>query len=114
MGNLVLARACGGRTYKLPYGHRSHNQPCRDLLTNKCVITSQNHSYTVDPKTLPPTMKEYFVNVNDGSNEGLMHAEKWVRSVQFHPEACGGPLDTRYLFDDFVSAVRSHHQRQQL
>ncbi len=102
MGNQLLSKAAGASIYKLKYGHRSHNQPVRMVGTNKCFVTSQNHGYCVDNKTLPNDWTPLFINMNDGSNEGVKHIDKPWFSVQFHPEACSGPVDTEYLFDDFV------------
>ncbi len=101
LGNQLLARAAGAKTYKLKYGHRSHNQPVRQLGTNRCVITSQNHGYAVDATTLPSDWAPLFENMNDGSNEGIRHKNQPWLSAQFHPEACSGPVDTEFLFDDF-------------
>lgn len=105
MGNQLLARAAGANTYKLKYGHRSHNQPARMLGTNKCVITSQNHGFAVDDTTLGPDWEPWFVNMNDGTNEGIRHKTKPFFSVQFHPEASSGPTDTNFLFDEFISKL---------
>jgi carbamoyl-phosphate synthase small subunit len=105
MGNQLLAKAGGASIYKLKYGHRSHNQPVRMLGTNKCYITSQNHGYAVDAKTLGNDWEELFVNMNDGSNEGIRHKSKPWFSSQFHPEACSGPTDTEFMFDKFVEKL---------
>ena len=102
MGNQLLSKAAGARIYKLKYGHRSHNQPVRLVGTNKCYITSQNHGYAVDASTLPDDWEELFVNMNDGSNEGVRHKNRPWFSAQFHPEACSGPLDTEFLFDEYL------------
>lgn len=114
MGNLVLGLATGAKTYKLKFGNRAHNQPVQDLLTEKCYITSQNHGYAVDETSIPPDsgFEPYFRNLNDGSNEGLRHRGKWIRSVQFHPEARGGPLDTMYLFEEFCQACDESRQKK--
>ena len=109
LGNQLLALAAGASTYKLKYGHRSQNQPCIDTSSKRCYITSQNHGYAVDAKTLPRGWREWFVNANDGSNEGLRHATKQWRSVQFHPEACPGPTDTAWIFDEFIKSIRNVH-----
>ena len=101
LGNQLLALAAGAQTYKLKYGHRSQNQPCVDQDTGRCYITSQNHGFAVDAKTLPKGWKEWFVNANDGTNEGIRHENKPFCSVQFHPEAAPGPVDTAFLFDKF-------------
>ena len=105
MGNQLLSRAAGATTYKLKYGHRSHNQPVRMLGTNKCYITSQNHGYAVDSSALGPDWEPWFVNMNDGTNEGVRHKTKPFFSVQFHPEASSGPTDTEFLFDEFISKL---------
>ena len=103
LGNQLLAKAAGAKTYKLKYGHRSHNQPVQKVGTTQCFITSQNHGYAVDDSTLPSDWEPLFVNMNDGSNEGIRHKSKPWMSAQFHPEACSGPVDTEFLFDEFVS-----------
>lgn len=105
MGHQVLARAIGAETYKLKYGHRSQNQPVIDCLTKRCFITSQNHGYAVNHDTLPEGWRPWFVNLNDGTSEGLRHESAPQRSVQFHPEAAPGPVDTAFLFDEFVSMI---------
>jgi carbamoyl-phosphate synthase small subunit len=101
MGNQLLGKAGGAKIYKLKYGHRSHNQPVRMVGTNKCFISSQNHGYAVDANTLGGDWEQYFVNMNDGTNEGIKHKIKPFFSVQFHPEACSGPTDTNFIFDNF-------------
>ena len=105
MGNQLLAKAAGASVYKLKYGHRSHNQPVRKVGTQKCCITSQNHGYAVDNNTLPQDWEPLFINMNDGSNEGIRHKSKPWFSAQFHPEAASGPLDTDFLFDEFVELL---------
>ena len=105
LGNQLLARAAGANTYKLKYGHRSHNQPVQQVGTTRCFITSQNHGYAVDDKTLPAEWEALFVNMNDGSNEGIRHKKNPWMSAQFHPEACSGPVDTEFLFDEFVKML---------
>lgn len=102
MGNQLLAKAGGASVYKLKYGHRSHNQPVRMEGTNRCFITSQNHGYAVDNKTLGEDWEPLFTNMNDGSNEGIRHKRNAWFSAQFHPEAASGPTDTEFLFDEFV------------
>lgn len=105
MGNQLLSKAAGAKIYKLKYGHRSHNQPVRMVGTNKCFITSQNHGYAVDSHMLGADWEPLFVNMNDGSNEGIRHKTNPWFSAQFHPEACSGPVDTEFLFDDFVKLL---------
>lgn len=102
MGNQILALAAGADTYKLKFGHRSQNQPCVETGTRRCYITSQNHGFAVDGRTLPAGWEPWFVNANDGTNEGIRHVNKPFMSVQFHPEAAPGPVDTGILFDDFI------------
>lgn len=106
MGNQLLAKAGGATIYKLKYGHRSHNQPVRQVGTNKCYVTSQNHGYAVDAKTLEADWEELFVNMNDGSNEGIRHKTNPWFSSQFHPEACSGPVDTSFIFDKFIETLK--------
>ena len=105
LGNQLLARAASANTCKLKYGHRSHNQPVQQVGTTRCFITSQNHGYAVDDKTLPAEWEPLFVNMNDGSNEGIRHKTNPWMSAQFHPEACSGPVDTEFLFDEFVKML---------
>ena len=105
LGNQLLARAAGAKTYKLKYGHRSHNQPVQLVGTTRCFITSQNHGYAVDASTLPADWEPLFVNMNDGSNEGIRHKTMPWFSAQFHPEACSGPTDTEWMFDEFVALL---------
>ena len=105
MGNQLLAKAAGASIYKLKYGHRSHNQPVREVGTNRCYVTSQNHGYAVDASKLGSDWRELFVNMNDGSNEGIRHQLNPWFSSQFHPEACSGPVDTEFMFDRFVESL---------
>lgn len=105
MGNQLLSKAAGATIYKLKYGHRSHNQPVRQVGTPRCFITTQNHGYAVDVGTLAADWEPLFVNMNDGSNEGIRHKSYPWFSAQFHPEACAGPVDTEFLFDDFISLL---------
>lgn len=105
LGNQLLALAAGAKTYKLPYGHRGQNQPCKDTTTGKCIVTSQNHSFAIDEKSLPSTIKPLFQNVNDGTNEGIYFTRKNARSVQFHPESSPGPNDSAYLFKEFIESL---------
>jgi len=106
LGHQLLALAAGGRTYKLPYGHRSQNQPVMDMFTRHAYVTSQNHGYAVETESLPGDWQPWFVNLNDGTNEGLRHRSRPFMSVQFHPEAAPGPRDTEFLFDEFLQRAR--------
>jgi carbamoyl-phosphate synthase large subunit len=110
MGNQLLAKAGGATIYKLKYGHRSHNQPVRMVGTNRCFITSQNHGYAVDSNTLGDEWEPLFVNMNDGTNEGIRHKTKPFFTAQFHPEACSGPTDTEFIFDLFAEALQAGPQ----
>lgn len=106
MGNQLLGMAAGASTYKMKYGHRSHNQPVIEVGTNKATITSQNHGYAIDPAGLGADWEPYFLNLNDNTIEGIKHKTLPFCSVQFHPEATSGPVDTEYLFDNFLERVR--------
>jgi carbamoyl-phosphate synthase small subunit len=106
LGNQILALAAGGNTYKLKFGHRSQNQPCLEEGTKRCYITSQNHGFAVDVRSLPRSWRPWFTNANDGTNEGVRHAAKPFMSVQFHPEAAPGPTDTEFLFDQFLEMLK--------
>ncbi len=106
LGNQLMALASGADTYKLKYGHRSHNQPVLQVGTDKAYITSQNHGYAVDNNTLGKDWEPLFININDRTNEGMRHRSKPYFSTQFHPEASGGPTDTDYLFDVFIENIR--------
>ena len=105
MGNQLLAKAGGASIYKLKYGHRSHNQPVRMAGSEHCFITSQNHGYAVDSETLGADWEPLFINMNDGTNEGIRHKTKPFFSSQFHPEACSGPTDTDFMFDRFAKLL---------
>lgn len=105
LGNQLMALAAGADTYKLPFGHRGQNQPCLELGTDRCYITSQNHGYAVDEKTLPPEWEPWFRNANDGTNEGIRHRQKPFSAVQFHPEAHPGPEDMQGLIDLFIDGL---------
>ncbi len=105
LGNQLLALSSGGDTYKLKFGHRSQNQPCIKVGTKRCYITSQNHGYAVESQTLPKGWTPWFFNANDGSNEGITHAIKPFRGVQFHPEAFPGPTETKFIFEEFVELL---------
>jgi carbamoyl-phosphate synthase small subunit len=106
LGNQLLALASGADTYKLKYGHRSHNQPVLQCGTNKAFVTSQNHGFAIDTDSLSADWEPLFVNLNDGTNEGIKHKTRPVFSVQFHPEASSGPTDSEYLFDEFLKVVK--------
>jgi carbamoyl-phosphate synthase small subunit len=106
LGCQILALAAGADTYKLKYGHRSHNQPVNEAGTKRCYITSQNHGYAINGETLPEDWREWFINDNDGTNEGIIHISKPLFGAQFHPEASPGPDDTEFIFDMFVRALR--------
>ncbi|MSU75231.1 MAG: carbamoyl-phosphate synthase (glutamine-hydrolyzing) small subunit [Candidatus Magasanikbacteria bacterium] len=105
LGSQLMALAAGAKTYKLPFGHRGQNQPCQEVESGKCSITSQNHGYAVDEKTLPKGWYVNFRNLNDNSVEGVAHKTLPFFSVQFHPEASPGPVDTRWLFEKFYDLV---------
>ena len=106
LGHQLMALATGASTYKLKYGHRGGNHPVEDLETGRVYISSQNHGYAVDAESLDPNVaKPAFVNVNDGTNEGLKYVGKNIFTVQYHPEACPGPQDSSYLFDRFLKMM---------
>jgi carbamoyl-phosphate synthase small subunit len=105
-GYQLLALAAGASTYKLKYGHRSHNQPVLKVDTDTCYITSQNHGYAIDANSLPDNWEVLFKNLNDDTVEGIKHKTKPFFSSQFHPEAAGGPTDTEFLFDEFMQYVK--------
>ena len=106
LGHQLMALAAGASTYKLKYGHRGGNHPVKDLETGRVYITSQNHGYAVDVSGIDPKVAvPAFVNVNDGTNEGLAYVGKNIFTVQYHPEACPGPLDSGYLFDRFLTMM---------
>jgi carbamoyl-phosphate synthase small subunit len=107
LGCQIMALASGADTYKLKYGHRSHNQPVLQVGTNRCYITSQNHGFAIDTSTLSPDWEPLFVNVNDNTCEGIRHKSKPFFAAQFHPEASSGPTDTEYLFDDFMELIKN-------
>ncbi len=105
LGSQILGLASGARTYKLKYGHRSQNQPCIEVGSKRCYITSQNHGYAIDDTTLPEDWRTWFYNNNDRTNEGIVHISKPLFGAQFHPEASPGPDDTEFLFDMFLRAL---------
>ncbi len=108
LGHQLMALATGCKTYKMKYGHRGGNHPVKDLQTGRVYISSQNHGYVVDTEQLDPEIAEpAFVNVNDGTNEGLAYKNKNIFTVQFHPEACPGPQDSGYLFDRFINMMQN-------
>lgn len=111
LGSQIMALAAGADTYKLKYGHRSHNQPVRMAGSTRCFITSQNHGYAINTETLPAGWETYFTNLNDGTCEGVKHTQKPFFAVQFHPEASAGPVDTEFLFDDFMQLVKKHSSK---
>jgi carbamoyl-phosphate synthase small subunit len=106
LGHQILALAAGARTYKLKFGHRSQNQPCLEIGTSRCYLTSQNHGYAVEQESLPADWQPWLINANDGTNEGIKHKHQPFFGVQFHPEACPGPTDTEFIFDLLVEQLR--------
>jgi len=113
MGNLLLGMAAGLDVQKLRFGNRAHNVPALNMLNGKCQITSQNHGFALQDDKFPPSWRKYYVNVNDGSNEGIIHKTLPYRSVQFHPEAKGGPEDTDFLFDEFIDQIRAEKVKRE-
>ena len=105
LGHQLIALASGAETYKLKFGHRSHNQPVLETGTNKAYLTSQNHGFAVENKSIKEDWEIFFTNLNDGSNEGLKHKTKPIFTTQFHPEASSGPTDTAFLFDEFIGMI---------
>lgn len=106
LGLQLMTLAAGGSTYKLPYGHRGQNQPCLEIQTGRCFITSQNHGYAADAKSLPSDWRVSMTNLNDGSVEGIEHKKYPFFAVQFHPEAAPGPTDTEWLFEKFYQLLK--------
>ncbi|MBI2019667.1 glutamine-hydrolyzing carbamoyl-phosphate synthase small subunit [Candidatus Daviesbacteria bacterium] len=106
LGSQIIALASGAKTYKLKFGHRAQNQPVQDQISKKAIITSQNHGFAVDVETLSKDWEEWFLNLNDGTNEGVRHRKKPFMAVQFHPEASPGPADGGYLFDEFLERIK--------
>lgn len=111
LGNQLICLAAGGDTYKLKYGHRSHNQPVIQQGTRKCYITSQNHGFATNPDSLSEDWSIFFTNLNDDTNEGIIHREKMIFSTQFHPEASSGPTDTDFLFDLFLENIKKSKEK---
>jgi carbamoyl-phosphate synthase small subunit len=105
LGHQILGHVCGGKTFKLKFGHRGGNQPVKDLRSGKVAITSQNHGFAVDPSSLPGNVEVTHINLNDGTVEGLRYTDKPVFSVQYHPEAAPGPNDARYFFAEFAKLI---------
>ena len=107
LGHQLLALACGGKTFKLPYGHRGGNQPVKDLQRGSVIVTAHNHGYAVDASSLPRELEQTMVNLNDGTNEGFRHRKLPLAAVQFHPEASPGPFDARGLFAEWLGDLLS-------
>jgi len=103
LGNQILALAGGGDTYKMKFGHRGQNQPCTMVGTKRCYLTTQNHGYAIGK--IPEGFSPWFINANDNTNEGIIHKKYPFMSVQFHPEACPGPTDTEWVFDEFLKKI---------
>ncbi|KAL6718694.1 Multifunctional pyrimidine synthesis protein CAD [Lecanora helva] len=112
LGHQLVGIAAGAKTLKMKYGNRAHNIPALDLTTGRTHITSQNHGYAIDAQTLPREFKEFFVNLNDSSNEGIIHISRPIMTTQFHPEAKGGPMDSAYLFDNYLESVKRYRDTQ--
>ncbi len=112
LGHQLISLASGAQTYKLKFGHRSHNQPVLQAGTNKAYLTAQNHGYAVDDRTLGDDWEIYFKNLNDDSNEGIRHREKPIFTTQFHPEASSGPTDTAFLFGTFIEEIEKRKKQQ--
>ncbi|MCL2265603.1 MAG: glutamine-hydrolyzing carbamoyl-phosphate synthase small subunit [Treponema sp.] len=106
LGNLIIALAAGADTFKLPFGHRSQNQPCIEAGKNRCYVTSQNHGYAVRAESLPEDWKQWFINANDNTIEGIIHKSKPFGAVQFYPEGCPGSRDCEFLFDRFLNQIK--------
>ena len=106
LGNQVLAKALGAKTYKLKFGHRGGNHPVKDIQTGKVYITAQNHGYSIDPSTLPSDVSISHISMNDGTVEGLQHNSLPAMSIQYHSEASPGPHDNEYIFDQFIEMVK--------
>lgn len=107
LGHQIISLAAGAKVYKLKYGHRGQNQPVKESNSEKCYITSQNHGYAVDSSSLREEWESWFENLNDNTNEGIKHKNLPVMTVQFHPEAAPGPVDTTFIFDEFINSINS-------
>ena len=108
LGNQLMGLAAGAETYKLKYGHRSHNQPVKQINSNTSFITAQNHGFAIDLDTLSDQWEPFYLNLNDQTNEGIRHKTKPFFSAQFHPEASGGATDTEYMFGEFIDEVKKY------
>ena len=106
LGYQLIARAFGGKNFKLKFGHRGGNHPVKDLSTGRIHITAQSHGYAIDPDTLPDGLEVTQINLNDGTVEGLRHRELPIFCIQYHSDASPGPLDNTYLFEDFMKMVK--------
>ncbi|MFL2803948.1 MAG: glutamine-hydrolyzing carbamoyl-phosphate synthase small subunit [Dehalococcoidia bacterium] len=106
LGNQILAKAFGGKTFKLHFGHRGGNHPVKDLQTGRIYITAQNHGYAIDPESLPPEIAITHINMNDGTVAGIKHQSLPAMSIQYHSEASPGPQDNEYIFDQFIEMVK--------
>ena len=111
LGHQLVALASGAQTFKLKFGHRSHNQPVMKEKSKRAYITSQNHGFAVDKGPIGRDWEPSFTNLNDGTNEGIRHLRKPIFTTQFHPEASGGPTDTSFLFDEFIELIRTWKKR---
>ena len=112
LGEQIIGMSQGAETYKLKYGHRGQNKPCIDIRTGRGYVTSQNHGYTIDPKSMARTeLKTWFVNADDGTIEGVYHATRPCIAVQFHPEATPGPMDANFVFDQFAESTKGFRFR---
>ena len=109
MGNQIIARAFGGKTFKLKFGHRGSNHPVKDLANGRIHITAQNHGYATDPDSLKNGLEVTHINLNDGTVEGVRHKELPIFAIQYHSEASPGPLDNTYLFSQFIEMVRGEN-----
>jgi carbamoyl-phosphate synthase small subunit len=110
LGNQLIARAFGGKTFKLKFGHRGGNHPVKELATGRAHITAQNHGYAVDAESLPTCLEVTHINLNDGTVEGLRHKELPIFSIQYHSEDSPGPWDSRYIFDNFVEFIKVNNK----